>query len=236
MLCIRTAAPFRGTSLQTNDIAIENDEAQPLGQRQIQREKRTAEIIEASLRVFAEEGHAGYSLRKVAAAAGVRLNTVQHHFGDLNSLLVATVRAKMGDYVARYREMALVDQIPPRDRFEAALDDIFMEIRKPEVRKFFFELWTLARHDKAIGELVNDAYTGYVESLAGLAIGIQPDLSPVEAKVLGTMIAAWTEGLVVIADYGDPGKRSFGAVVVRMKAACLSLFGTVGKTPGSTAP
>jgi AcrR family transcriptional regulator len=35
-------------------------------------------------------------LRKVAAAAGVRLNTVQHRFGDLESLVLATVESMLG--------------------------------------------------------------------------------------------------------------------------------------------
>ena len=52
-----------------------------------QSERKRAAILKASKEVLAQ-GYAEFSLRKVAAAAGVRLSTVQHHFGDLESLIL----------------------------------------------------------------------------------------------------------------------------------------------------
>ena len=51
-----------------------------------QSERKRAAILKASKEVLAQ-GYAEFRCA-VAAAAGVRLSTVQHHFGDLESLIL----------------------------------------------------------------------------------------------------------------------------------------------------
>ena len=211
------------------DVGAESA-TRPSGQRQIQNEKRVAEIIAASLHVFAEGGRAGFSMRKVAAVAGVRLNTVQHHFGDLRALLLAMIRAELGKYVVRYQAVAHDEQLPARDRLEAVLDDAFAAIREPEVCAFFFETWALAQDDSAVGELVTKIYTDYCDTYALLARGIEPSLSGSEAAVIGRMIGSMADGFLVVSRFGMPESPPFSAVAVRVKAACLSLFGAAGRT------
>ncbi len=213
-----------GGNLEAPEEQVKNDLVRQPGQRQVNREKRLTEIIEASLQVFADEGYAGYSLRKVAAVADIRLSTIQHHFGDLNSLLLATIRVMMDGYVEQYSRLAAADSLSPRERLLNMLDDIFGESRKPEVRKFFFEMWTFANHDPAAALLVEKAYSGYVGAIAHLVRGMEPELAAFEARVIASMIAAWTEGLVVLAQYGRADDELLAEVVALMKAQCISLF------------
>ena len=213
-----------------NDIEIDpQDMGERPGARQVNREKRLSEIIRASIKVFADEGYAGFSMRKVAAAAGVRLNTVQHYFGDLKSLLLATIAAAMQTYDDRYRQLALNRQMLPQDRLEVLLDDIFAEIRKPEVGAFFFEVWALARHDPAVAALLETAYAAYRGTFAGIAREIKPSLTEMEAEVIGAMMGSWTEGLLVMWRYGGPGAPTMGAIGLRMKVVCKSLFGAASR-------
>src|SRR6516165_2246661 len=79
-----------------------SDEAVSSGIRAVQSERRRADILKASAEVLTQ-GYADFSLRKVAAAAGVRLNTVQHHFGDLESLVLATIESMLGEFLVRIR-------------------------------------------------------------------------------------------------------------------------------------
>jgi AcrR family transcriptional regulator len=203
--------------------------ALPPGKRQVQRERRYEEIVNASLQVFAREGYSGFSLRKVAAEAGVRLNTVQHYFGDLNALLFVTIKTRMQSYVTQYQLLALDEQLPARDRLEAVLDDAIAEVRKPEICTFFLEIWTLANHDEAICGMLKDVYGDYKLTLGELARQIEPSLSDSEAAVVGTMIAAWLEGLVVMARFEKPGMPPLHAVAVRIKSCILSVFGQAGR-------
>src|SRR5262245_9833314 len=123
------------------------------GVRAAQSDRRRADILKASRDVLTQ-GYADFSLRKVAAAAGVRLNTVQHHFGDLDSLILATVESMVGDLLLRFSRLAEGEHASPTDDLLVFLDEAWMAISDINVRTFYFEVWAMARHHAAIAELV----------------------------------------------------------------------------------
>lgn len=51
--------------------------------------ERRQQIVDEAYRVFATRGYHGSSLREIAAAAGIGLSTLQHHFGGKEDLLLA---------------------------------------------------------------------------------------------------------------------------------------------------
>ncbi len=195
------------------------------GVRAAQSERRRSDILKASSDVLAQ-GYADYSLRKVAAAAGVRLATVQHHFGDLELLVLATVESIVGDLLSRFSRLAEGEQASPTDDLLVFLDEAWIAIRDVHVRTFYFEVWAMARHHRAIAELVQRRYADYLGYVAAIARRINPGLTEAEASVLGTLISSWTEGAVVLAHWaGGPDMPSLSLVGLRMKAACLALLG-----------
>jgi AcrR family transcriptional regulator len=194
------------------------------GVRETKRVLRVEQILEAALGVLAREGYAAFSVRKVAAAAGVRLNTVQHHFGDHKALVLAMVRSKMTGYVDRYKRLASDTELPVKERLEAVLDDAFLEVSVPEVNAFFFEIWALGRQDDDIAALLRETYKEYCATLAAMAREIQPKLTESEAAVIAAMIGACTEGAAVLSNYGGAGTPPSGAVVARMKAMFLAMI------------
>src|SRR5437868_3522547 len=117
----------------------ESSGARSHGVRAVQTERRRQEILKASAEVLAE-GYADFSLRKVAAAAGVRLNTVQHHFGDLESLILATVEFKSEEMLARFRQLAEGEYESPADDLMVFLDEAWLAIRDVNVQRFYFEI------------------------------------------------------------------------------------------------
>jgi AcrR family transcriptional regulator len=52
---------------------------------------RRAQIVDEAYRVFATRGYHGSSLREIAAAAGIGLSGLQHHFADKEELLLAVL-------------------------------------------------------------------------------------------------------------------------------------------------
>lgn len=203
-----------------------DDQAKPArqpGSREVHRAKRIEEILAASMRVLGEGGYAAFSMRKVAAAAGVRLNTVQHFYGDLQTLLEATVRAKVSVYVDKYRVVAADDRLPARDRLEAVLDDTFAEVRKPEVSAFFLEAWALGAQDPSLEVVLKEIYLSYFSMLASMVRQIKSNLSEADAHVIAALLGSVTEGALVYSRFGNNGEVPIGAVMVRMKALCMAL-------------
>ncbi len=60
------------------------------GQR-LSSEERRALVVEACAELVATRGYAGASLREVAAAAGISIGTLLHHFATKDELLAATL-------------------------------------------------------------------------------------------------------------------------------------------------
>ena len=65
-------------------------------------ERRRAEIIDAAMKVFAEQGFNSLSLRQIAEAVGVSHTLLRHHFGTKDTILQA-VLTRREETEARWR-------------------------------------------------------------------------------------------------------------------------------------
>ena len=70
-------------------------------------------ILDAALRLFAERGFDGTSMRQVSEAAGVSKANIYHHFESKEALYIAVLRSSVADT----REL-LKDLADPTERFE----------------------------------------------------------------------------------------------------------------------
>lgn len=67
--------------------------------RQQQKEETRRIILDAAYALFAEEGYAQTTMRKLASKAGVGLGTIFKHFPDKPSLLVAAYQEDLGKII-----------------------------------------------------------------------------------------------------------------------------------------
>lgn len=77
--------------------------------------ERRQQIVDEAYRVFATRGYHGSSLREIAAAAGIGLSTLQHHFGGKEDLLLA-VLARRDEWNRRGDDLAFPDAIVAQAR------------------------------------------------------------------------------------------------------------------------
>lgn len=199
----------------------------PSGIRAVQSQRRREEILKASADVL-QQGYADYSLRKVAAAAGVRLNTVQHHFGDLESLILATIEHLLTDFIGRMQQLAAGQYDSPSDDLMVFLDEAWAAIRNPNIRTIFMELWAMALHQPSIGKLVKQMYADYRTAVAAIVHRVNPSLTEAELHTWAMLITSWTEGALVLAHWSGPDAPSLSFVSLRMKAACVALVSPHG--------
>ena len=210
-----------------DDEPTHSDAAVPSGVRAAQSERRRADILRASAEVLTQ-GYADYSLRKVAAAAGVRLNTVQHHFGDLESLVLATIESFLANFLTRMRQLEAGQYDPPSDDLIVFLDETWAAIRDTNLRTLLIVLWAMGLQRPSIAKLIRQLYADYQRSVAAIVQRINPSLTEAELRTLTILITSWTEGAMVMAHWSGPDTPSLSFVGLRMKAACLALVGTPG--------
>src|ERR1700685_1252647 len=63
------------------------------------RKTRAAAILRAATNELIENGYAQFSLRGVAAAAGMSLSTLQYHFKSFDELFAATMKCLLDSYL-----------------------------------------------------------------------------------------------------------------------------------------
>lgn len=161
------------------------------------RSRKLETILGKAMDVFAKDGYAGFSTRRVAAEAGISLSTLQHYFGNRENLLEATIRSLLDGYAKHYDALVARQDLSPQERYEIVIDHLLSEVKRPSVCAFFFEMWALTQHEEKIGRIVEEIYTAYRHTWAGMFQGLNPAMSPERAHILATLVAAQIEGTMV---------------------------------------
>ncbi|SAL78870.1 TetR family transcriptional regulator [Caballeronia terrestris] len=163
------------------------------------RTTRVPEILEVAIRVFAREGNAGFTQRRVAADAGVRLSTLQHYFGSRESLLQSTIEEMGKRYLERFRLLADDALRSPEARLETLLDETFDVLTGPDnvVSPFALEVWCLAEHQASVRDLMVRVSGDFQEVFSKLVAEINPALARDECRLRGALIYSHWQGLIV---------------------------------------
>jgi AcrR family transcriptional regulator len=163
------------------------------------RSTRVPEILEAAIRVFASEGNVGFTQRRVAAEAQIRLGTLQHYFGSRDALLIATIEEVARRYLEQYRSLSTDPALSPGARLEAVLDDVFDALTKADnvVSPFAFECWCLAEHQSSVSDLMVKVSREFQTLFSGLVAQINQSLSADECRLRGALLYSHWQGLIV---------------------------------------
>ena len=136
-------------------------------------EIRKRKLIEATAQCLAELGHAGTSVRAVAAKANVSPGLVAHHFKGIDDLIVATydhVGAQVADALTQAIENAA-------DGSESKLRAFIEASFKPPVLDrdllaIWLSFWSLVRRDPGVRKVHKKVYADYRNRLEGLIANI----------------------------------------------------------------
>lgn len=173
---------------------------------------RSAEILAAAGRVFVRDGYALFTLRSVAAEAGIRLSSVQYHFPSREVLLAATLKDVLGGWGVQLRAVAFDKQIPAPDRMKQVLQvnlDLMLEQTTAPV---LWELFALSQHEEFARKFAQATYLDFRHVFTGMMAEVRPDLSPQQLMAHATLIVAQTEGLTVFMRPDDPAGLPVEAV------------------------
>jgi len=162
--------------------------------------KETARrIVEVARAVLMNKGYAQFSMRNVAAEAGMRLANVQYYFPTRSDLVRALMQDTQQQYLAAYRECLLKAPPDRHERFKAFLEFNLCDVANPETRRFFTQLWALLDTLEAeAGHLLNEFYEMDLEALSERIAELDPNCAAGEVRRRATLLAAMIEGLVIV--------------------------------------
>jgi AcrR family transcriptional regulator len=163
------------------------------------RATRVPAILEVAINVLATQGNAGFTQRRIANDAGIRLRTLQHYFSTREELLRATVEESVKLYLGRYLTVAKDTLRSPEARLDAIVDETFSMLTGPSANlsAFALECWSLATHEEFVRKYMTDAQGEFKEMFAGLVAKINPTLAEGECALRGALLVSHLQGLVV---------------------------------------
>lgn len=183
-----------------------------------------ARIVLAARELLMNEGYAQFSMRNVAARAGVHLANVQYYFKTREDL----VKALLDDTGARYR--ATYDELrskAPTDRvarFEQVVDFHLKDIATWETRRYFIQLWALLTEiDGHCGSLMNDLYAIDIQQLSECITDLAPDTDPGEIRRRASVLAAMIEGMVVVRGAHSRSAAELKRLMSRAQAVAMQI-------------
>lgn len=158
-------------------------------------EDRRGDLVEATLRCLARDGHAGVSVRRIATEAGVSAGLVNHHFEGIEALVAAAY-----EKIARDLTDRVLSRVAPvegaRARVSAFVEASFApELLDPSLLRVWVVFWSLLPHDPVLQEIQKRTWVDYRRELEReLAACLPPGrFTDVETVALG--LAALMDGL-----------------------------------------
>jgi TetR/AcrR family transcriptional repressor of bet genes len=131
-------------------------------------EVRKRKLIEATAQCLAELGHAGTSVRAVAAKANVSPGLVAHHFRGIDDLIVATYN-HVGGQVAETLAHAMESAPDAEAKLRAFIDASFRPpVLDRDLLAVWLSFWSLVRRDPGVRKVHKKVYADYRRRLEEL--------------------------------------------------------------------
>lgn len=181
-------------------------------------------LVDVVVDLLATGGYEGISIRRVAAAAGVSIGAVQHHFPTKDALLAAAM-----DRVGQCFRERLAVRVPAGAPPAVALREVAHELlgAQPEQRQASV-VWLVraarAAVDGAAAAAHQREWQQVEDVLAHLLGAARPDLPAAEARDGASLLLATLDGLAVAAAV-EPGRISAQRALILTDAHLDALLG-----------
>jgi AcrR family transcriptional regulator len=159
---------------------------------------RRDQILKAASDLLLDEGYAGFSVRGVAARAGVRLSHVQYYFPDPADIIAALLDRFVEQYsrevIARFRTGADAAGLRLIRALEWLLND---EAYRRDCAIFMMEVASAAVRNPKIAAALRRYYAVYLEAMATILWELNPKLTPGQRRQRGAQCIALIEGIAM---------------------------------------
>jgi AcrR family transcriptional regulator len=152
--------------------------------------------------VLRDQGHAGFSTRRVATEAAIALGNLTYHFPTKSMLLRALIDRLMKKYLD-----AFVDVLEtPGQGLETLVRWLLVEAASEEATWLFRELWAMARHDETVSDAIEKFYDDLMDKISTKLEHNHPTTNRDDIRTLVQFVAIISEGSAVL--YGTRRNKS----------------------------
>lgn len=161
-------------------------------------------ILRAAHKILIEEGYKAMTMRRVAAACGVKMGHLCYHFPTGEDLVRELLDAIIRTYESAFDAIFEMPDAQPEERLAALCKLILQDIRTKPTTKIFPELWSLSNHDSFVSDRIHEVYERERKPLYRIVEQMRPDLDEKSQKALAIFISAAMEGTTIFAGFEKP--------------------------------
>ncbi len=197
------------------------------------------QILHAALGLLVEEGSRAMSMRRVAAACGMKLGNLTYHFPSREDMIQALLDAVISSYEIEFERIVHRPGVPPEVRLADICELILEDIRSKKTTRVFPELWALSNHDPFVLERVQELYARARAPINEIVAEMRPDLPVDEQQAIALFISASMEGLTVFAGYDkpfEPRMPALEAIAIHSFFGLVANYRPVGGSDGQILP
>ncbi len=199
--------------------------------------ERVNQILDASARLFAREGLAIFSVRKVSSVLGLNTRNVQYYFPTKKHLLISTVQYVFTIFAEEIDEFMKLPGRSPQERFISYVDYLLESIRDPLVRGFLLHTWSASASDGDVADMLGAVNGNYRKHLAELMKPLNPSLDEGERWRRAAILQAIIDGLILTVGPGGKTPADIIGVEKSVKAQALKLASEINlEVQESSAP
>ncbi|MGD9477469.1 TetR family transcriptional regulator C-terminal domain-containing protein [Shinella sp. G-2] len=161
-------------------------------------EDRRQALIEATLVCLGREGHAGLSVRKISAEAGISIGLINHHYANKDALVGHAYEHLALGLLETVRTQVAAAGPDPRARLSACFQGIFSSAALDRATlRTWVVFWGMIDHSQAINEAHDRTYAVYRTLLETLLGDIHADRKGprIDARLAAIGLSAMLDGL-----------------------------------------
>ncbi|WP_328953258.1 TetR/AcrR family transcriptional regulator [Kitasatospora purpeofusca] len=184
-------------------------------------ERREA-LLDAAEEVLVAEGGPEWTMRAVAAAAGVRLGHLQYYFPTHAELVAAVLERVLRRSAERLAPLLSADADAP-GAATGVVTTLLAEQEDARLMRLFVEVWALAARDASVAAAVRGFYRDYRDQVTAFLARRHPDLPEEERRARAGVFIMLIEGASLFRS-GVAGERDPATDEALLRTA-LALLG-----------
>lgn len=162
------------------------------------------QILRSALDLLIDQGYRAVSMRRVAAASGVKLGNLTYYFPTKEDLVRELLNAVISSYEIEFDAVIHEQGASAIHRLEEICVLILEDIGTKKTTRFFPELWALSNHDDFVLERMQELYARARHPIMQLISEINPALSADQCETIALFMSASMEGMTVFAGFEKP--------------------------------
>jgi AcrR family transcriptional regulator len=186
--------------------------------------ERVQEILQVARLIFAREGYAGLSMRRLASELGMSLSNLQHYYQSKDFLLEALLLYTMNTFQEKIDQIAeTMDKSSRIDQLKSTIDMFLEELNDPVTHGLFFEIWAMAGRNTFASLLMDKMLARERKTIYKLIQGLSPEISDEQAMLRAILIVAQIEGLMLFRLHRSDNNSEVAAIHDALRKTVLNL-------------